>query len=153
MSSTPWQDLRTIDTPGSFLKSTPGSFLSSAEGVEDIDYNVCGGDMRSSTAVLAITLSLPLLSQIQTKDPKTLAPSGTQLITVTQNGGLFLNGVPVNVGQLAGEIQRTSQRGDVFLRADRATTWDSIARVLRTLESAQPPISVKLITEPREQAR
>jgi len=69
------------------------------------------------------------------------------VVTLTRDGRLFLNDQPVNINDLAAAVgKRFGQGQEVYLRADKATVWDSIAQVLSTLGEAK--LKVNAVTQP-----
>jgi biopolymer transport protein ExbD len=73
------------------------------------------------------------------------------VVTLTRDGRLFLNDQPVNINDLAAAVgKRFGQGQEVYLRADKATVWDSIAQVLSTLGEAK--LKVNAVTQPVDQA-
>ncbi len=73
------------------------------------------------------------------------------VVTLTRDGRLFLNDQPVNINELGAAVEKRFGRGqEVYLRADKATVWDSIAQVLSTLGEAK--IKVNAVTQPVDAA-
>ncbi|MFB3779537.1 MAG: ExbD/TolR family protein [Bryobacteraceae bacterium] len=73
------------------------------------------------------------------------------VVTLTRDGRLFLNEQPVNINELASAVERRFGRGqEVYVRADKATIWDSVAQVLSTLGEAK--IKVNAVTQPVDEA-
>jgi biopolymer transport protein ExbD len=69
------------------------------------------------------------------------------VVTLTRDGRLFLNDQPVNINDLAAAVGKKFGQGqEVYLRADKATVWDSIAQVLSTLGEAK--LKVNAVTQP-----
>ena len=90
------------------------------------------------TLVLVCALSLSLLAQ-----PSPIPGSNTPIVTITKEGGLFLNEKPLNITELVAKIRRLGSADGVYVRADKGTTWEVIVQVLAELHGAQPPIPVK----------
>jgi biopolymer transport protein ExbD len=69
------------------------------------------------------------------------------VINITKSGNLFLNSDMVNINQLA-EAIRTKFHGAnaAYVRADRQTTWDIIARVVAQLGESK--IECRMVTKP-----
>ena len=69
------------------------------------------------------------------------------VINITKSGNLFLNSDMVNINQLA-ETIRTKFHGAnaAYVRADRQTTWDIIARVVAQLGESK--IECRMVTKP-----
>jgi biopolymer transport protein ExbD len=73
------------------------------------------------------------------------------VVTLTRDGRLFLNDQPVNINELSSTVMKRFGRGqEVYLRADKATVWDSIAQVLSALGEAK--IKVNAVTQPVDEA-
>ncbi|HSW50194.1 MAG TPA: biopolymer transporter ExbD [Bryobacteraceae bacterium] len=73
------------------------------------------------------------------------------VVTLTRDGRLFLNEQPVNINELATAVERRFGSGqEVYVRADKATIWDSVAQVLSTLGEAK--IKVNAVTQPVDEA-
>ena len=72
----------------------------------------------------------------------------TPVISLTKEGGLYLNKNPVNIHRLANEIRRISPTAtEIYFRPDKQTSFDSVTQVLAELNKmAKPPISVKLLS-------
>ena len=69
----------------------------------------------------------------------------TPVVSITKEGGLYLNEKPVNIGVLASEIRRNfPTASEIYFRADKQTSFDAVKHVLSVLRAAKPPISVKL---------
>lgn len=106
--------------------------------------------------MLMCALALPVLAQSPSGAPPTpyqapatnVSASPMPIVTIAKNGGLKVDGNPVNISQLAASIQRRSgaERG-VYLRADKEASWNLVSQVLATLGAAKPPIPVNLITQ------
>ena len=73
------------------------------------------------------------------------------VVTLTRDGRLFLNEQPVNINELAAAIvKRFGRNQEVYLRADKATVWDSMAQVLSALGEAK--LKVNAVTQPVDEA-
>ncbi len=73
------------------------------------------------------------------------------VITLTRDGRLYLNDQAVNINELAAAVQKKYGNGqEVYLRADKATVWDSMAQVVSALGEAH--IKLNLVTQPVDQA-
>jgi biopolymer transport protein ExbD len=69
------------------------------------------------------------------------------VVTLTRDGRLYLNEQPVNINELAAAVQKRFGRGQqVYLRADKATVWDSLAQVVSALGEAH--LTLNLVTQP-----
>src|ERR1700722_6305267 len=56
------------------------------------------------------------------------------VVSVTRDGKLFLNEKPVNINSLSDEVaKRFKNQKFVYVRADKATTFDPIAQVISAL--------------------
>ncbi len=73
------------------------------------------------------------------------------VISITQNGELYLNETPVNINELAAAIRkRFGETRAVYVRADKATIYDPIAQVISVLAEAK--IEPRLVTQPMDEA-
>ena len=73
------------------------------------------------------------------------------VITVTRDGRLYLNENPVNINELPSTVKARFGAGqEVYVRADKATVWDSLAQVVSTLGEAK--IKVNMVTQPVDEA-
>ena len=73
------------------------------------------------------------------------------VVTLTRDGRLYLNDQPVNINDLAtAVVKRFGPGQQVYVRADKATIWDSVAQVFSTLGEAK--IQVKAVTQPVDAA-
>ena len=71
------------------------------------------------------------------------------VVSVTRDGHIFLNEKPVNINQIATEVPRRFKNSkSVYVMADAATVYDSVAQVVSALDEAK--FSVKLVTKPLE---
>lgn len=62
-----------------------------------------------------------------------------------------MNEKPVNINLLGDTIrQRFGKAPSVYLRADKAATWDSIAQVIAALGEAK--LAVNVVTQPQDVA-
>lgn len=88
---------------------------------------------------------------IEVDVPKTrsVASSTKELpvVQISKSGEMYLGKDPVNINRLAAEI-RAKYPGQqaVYLRADRATTFDPIAQVMSVLGDAK--LAVNVVTQP-----
>jgi len=70
------------------------------------------------------------------------------VVTITRDGESFLNEKPVNIHLLGDQIiKRFGRSKSVYLRADKAATWDSIAQVIAELGEAK--LGVNVVTQPQ----
>jgi biopolymer transport protein ExbD len=73
------------------------------------------------------------------------------VVTLTRDGRLYLNEQPVNINELAAAVERRFGKGrEVYLRADKATVWDSMAQVVSALGEAH--IKLNMVTQPVDEA-
>ena len=71
------------------------------------------------------------------------------VVSITRDGKLFLNEKPVNINQLAGQVaSRFRNAKFVYVRADRATTFDPIAQVISELNEAK--LGIRLVAKPED---
>jgi biopolymer transport protein ExbD/biopolymer transport protein TolR len=74
------------------------------------------------------------------------------IVSLQRSGRVYVDDVPVTMAELAGSVQRLSQRNGrrgVYLRADAGVPYGTVVRVLATLR--QNGISeVGLVAEPEE---
>ena len=92
---------------------------------------------------------------IQVDVPKTraVADSAKELpvVNITKDGMLYLNEKEVNINDLPAEIaRRFSGATAVYLRADKETVWEPIARVMSELGAAK--LQVNAVTQPEDAA-
>jgi biopolymer transport protein ExbD/biopolymer transport protein TolR len=79
---------------------------------------------------------------------KTVRESTRELpiITITKDSNLYLGETPVNINELAEAIRtRYPTQQDVYVRADKETTWDPIAQVVSQLGEAK--LKVQMVTK------
>ncbi|MFB3828017.1 MAG: ExbD/TolR family protein [Bryobacteraceae bacterium] len=75
------------------------------------------------------------------------------VINITKDARLYLNDKPININELAPEVQRRFGAGrGVYVRADKETPWDDVAQVMNELGFAKPPIPVNVVTQPEDSA-
>jgi biopolymer transport protein ExbD len=73
------------------------------------------------------------------------------VVTLTRDGRLFLNDQSVNINELSAAVERRFGRDQaVYVRADKAVIWDSVAQVLSTLGEGK--IKVNAVTQPVDEA-
>jgi biopolymer transport protein ExbD len=74
------------------------------------------------------------------------------VVTITKEGQTFLNEKEVNINELAATVrQRFGSAKQVYVRADKETTWYPIAQVMSTLGDAK--LGVNVVTQPEDTAR
>ena len=74
------------------------------------------------------------------------------VISITRDGRSFLNERPVNINLISAEVARRFKGAkEVYVMADRATTWDPIAQVISELNQAK--IGIKVVAKPQEAGR
>jgi len=73
------------------------------------------------------------------------------VLNVTRSGELFLNDKPVNINEVAGQLnQRFRGQRAVYVRADKTTPWDPIAQVISILGEAK--VDVRVVTQPVDES-
>ncbi|HEU0143135.1 MAG TPA: biopolymer transporter ExbD [Bryobacteraceae bacterium] len=83
----------------------------------------------------------------QTRDSAEELP----VVTVTQNGNLYLNDKLMNINDLGGAIrQQFPGMNAVYVRADRGAVWDPIAQVISELGLAK--LEVRVLTQSDEES-
>jgi len=86
--------------------------------------------------------------EIEVPKVKTERASAQDLnvINITKNAELYFNEKPVNINQLPAMVKanRKVKENIVYIRADKATPWDPIAKVVAELTDAK--IGVRLVT-------
>jgi len=71
------------------------------------------------------------------------------VVSVTRDGRLFLNEAPVNINALPSEVAKRFKNAKfVYVRADKATTFDPIAQVISTLNDAK--LGIRLVAKPED---
>ncbi len=87
--------------------------------------------------------------EIEVPKVKTEKASAQDLnvVNLTKTGELYFNDKPVNINQLAAIVKTNKKAKEnlVYIRADRATPWDPIAKVVAELTDAK--IGVRLVTQ------
>ena len=87
--------------------------------------------------------------EIEVPKVKTEKASAQDLnvVNLTKTGELYFNDKPVNINQLAAMVKTNKKAKEnlVYIRADRATPWDPIAKVVAELTDAK--IGVRLVTQ------
>ncbi len=83
----------------------------------------------------------------QTRDSAEELP----VVTVTQNGNLYLNDKLMNINDLGAAIrQQFPGMNAVYVRADRGAVWDPIAQVISELGLAK--LEVRVVTQPDDES-
>jgi len=73
------------------------------------------------------------------------------VITVTRDGRLYLGEQSVNINDLSSAVRaRFGASQEVYVRADKAAIWESLAQVVSALGEAK--IKVNMLTEPVDAA-
>jgi biopolymer transport protein ExbD len=73
------------------------------------------------------------------------------VITVTKNGGLYLNDNQVNINDLSHAVrQKFGDVKTVYVRADKDAIWDVVAQVVSALGDAK--IQPNMVTQPVDEA-
>jgi biopolymer transport protein ExbD len=91
--------------------------------------------------------------QVDVPKTRTVQDSAKDLpvVNITKDGNLYLNEKPVNINELPAEIaRRYSGATAVYLRADKETVWEPIARVMSELGAAK--LQVNAVTQPEDAA-
>jgi len=71
------------------------------------------------------------------------------VVSVTRDGKLFLNEKPVNINALPDELAKRFKNSKfVYVRADKATTFDPIAQVISALNEAK--LGIRLVAKPED---
>ncbi len=87
--------------------------------------------------------------EIEVPKVKTEKASGQDLnvVNITKTGELYFNEKPVNINELAATVKANKKAKEnlVYIRADKATTYDPIAKVVAELTDAK--IGVRLVTQ------
>ncbi len=87
--------------------------------------------------------------EIEVPKVKTEKASGQDLnvVNITKTGELYFNEKPVNINALATTVKANKKAKEnlVYIRADKATTYDPIAKVVAELTDAK--IGVRLVTQ------
>jgi len=71
------------------------------------------------------------------------------VVNITKTGELYFNDKPVNINQLVGMVKanKKAKENTVFIRADKATAWDPIVKVVAELTDAKIGIQVVTSTD------
>ncbi len=87
--------------------------------------------------------------EIEVPKVKTEKASAQDLnvVNITKTGELYFNDKPVNINELAATVKANKKAKEnlVYIRADKATTYDPIAKVVAELTDAK--IGVRLVTQ------
>ncbi len=92
--------------------------------------------------------------EIEVPQVKTVRESTRELpiVTITKDSNLYLGETPVNINELAQAIRtRYPAQQDVYVRADKETTWDPIAQVVSQLGEAK--LKVQMVTKSEDLER
>ena len=74
------------------------------------------------------------------------------IITISKTGLVYLNKDEINVNNLAALVKnKYDTKKGVYLRADKQTPWDPIAKVMALLGDAK--VGVNVVTQPEERSR
>ena len=71
------------------------------------------------------------------------------VVSITRAGTLYLNEKSISLFELRGLVQTNYRGQSVYLKADRATPWDTVAQVISELDTAK--IGIALVTQPDEE--
>ncbi len=91
-----------------------------------------------------IEVDVPKVRQV--KDSSKELP----VVSLSKSGELYLNEKPVNINEVASEVQRRFGTQPVYVRADRTVTWETLAQVMSALGSAKIPVN--MVTQPEDTA-
>jgi len=87
--------------------------------------------------------------EIEVPKVKTERASAQDLnvVNITKTGELYFNDKPVNINELVGAVKanKKAKEAIVFVRADKATPYDPIAKVVAELTDGK--IGVRLVTQ------
>ncbi len=87
--------------------------------------------------------------EIEVPKVKTEKASAQDLnvVNITKTGELYFNDKPVNINELAAQVKNNKKAKEdlVYIRADKATPYDPIAKVVAELTDAK--IGVRLVTQ------
>lgn len=75
-------------------------------------------------------------------------PEVLPVVNITRTGDLFLIDKPININDLNAAVLRMSNKKTAYVRADKETTWDTMAQVISELHHGG--IAVRLVTQPQE---
>ncbi len=92
--------------------------------------------------------------EVDVPKTKTVKESNKELpiIIISKTGLVYLNKDEINVNNLAAVVRdKYDTKKGVYLRADKETPWDPIAKVMSILGDAQ--IGVNVVTQLEEKAR
>ena len=71
------------------------------------------------------------------------------VVSISRSGNLFLNEKPVNINNVAAEVNSRFKRPKaVYVRADKATPFDPIAQVIDALNTAK--FQIRLVAKPED---
>lgn len=74
------------------------------------------------------------------------------VISIKSDGRLYLNESPININQIGVEVQKKFKGAKtVYLAADEAAVWDSIAQVINALNEEK--LGIKVVVKPEEANR
>lgn len=75
------------------------------------------------------------------------------VVSVTRTGEIYLADKPVNIHELAGKVRAQYGKNGkaVYVRADKATSWDTAVQVIDVLGRAK--IDVRIVTTTQEDTR
>jgi len=69
------------------------------------------------------------------------------IVTLSKNGEVYLNEKPVNINELASQIQRQFPgQQAVYIRADKSVVYEPLANVISMLGAGK--LNVRLVTQP-----
>ena len=82
--------------------------------------------------------------------PKVKSSTNAQerpVLSLTAKGNLYLNEAAININDVKSEVERRFGKDakDVYVRADRNVTWDTLAQVVSAIKEAQ--LRAQLVTK------
>jgi biopolymer transport protein ExbD len=90
-----------------------------------------------------IEVDVPKVRQVQD------SAQDLPVVNIAKDGNFLLNDQVVNINSLAAEIfKRYPKAKSVYLRADKATSWDVVATVMSELGAAK--LNVNAVTQPED---
>jgi biopolymer transport protein ExbD len=89
--------------------------------------------------------------EVNVPEVKQVKDSAEELpvVSISRTGSIYLNEKPVNINEIASEVSRRFKGAkSVYVRADKATTFDPIAQVISTLNEAK--LQIRLVAKPED---
>jgi biopolymer transport protein ExbD len=95
--------------------------------------------------VMEFGLEINVPTVKQTRDTTEDLP----VVSLKSDGRLFLNESPININEIAAEVRKRFRGAkEVFLSADEAALWGTMANVVSTLDEAK--LGIKVVVKPEE---